>query len=282
MAMGLTAHIAEAKWLDVSRRLRLLFNRRPQEGPFRPIVQWPMRGIITVTQDDCETGQYARENDVRGNRPPDRSNTEAERRAETARTIHLWMDLPPILVTASVNSCSQRMEGRGEVMIYPLTTIWTVAPCVNRRRHSDIQIDVMNKKEMTMKTQKRLISSLLLLLAICACAGPSVPQGTQKIGHYKGAFSSMPLSGSCQFDLYRLPDGSGTFDGSFQGLEEDVFITLKGTMTGNHLEGTAYGEDVFQGSTVSGDLSADESEVSGTFSLNAPYKPTGTWNAKRK
>ena len=133
-----------------------------------------------------------------------------------------------------------------------------------------------------MKTQKQLISSLLLLLAICACAGSSVPQGAQKIGHYEGAFSSMPLSGSCQFDLYRLPDGSGTFEGAFQGLEEDVFITLKGTMTGNHLEGTAYGEDVFGGSTVSGDLLADESQVSGTFSLNAPYKPKGTWSALRK
>jgi hypothetical protein len=53
-------------------------------------------------------------------------------------------------------------------------------------------------------------------------------------------------------------------------------------MTGNHLEGTVSGEDVFSGSTVSGDLSADENKVSGTFTLNAPYSPKGTWSASRK
>ncbi|MFZ1955925.1 MAG: hypothetical protein WAU34_10555 [Desulfobacterales bacterium] len=40
--------------------------------------------------------------------------------------------------------------------------------------------------------------------------------------------------------------------------------------------------NVFGGSTVSGDLSADENEVSGNFSLNAPYSPQGTWSANRK
>jgi hypothetical protein len=72
------------------------------------------------------------------------------------------------------------------------------------------------------------------------------------------------------------------FEDAFQGLEEDVFLTLEGHMTGNHLEGTVMGEDVFGGSTVSGELSADEIEVSGTLSLNAPYSPQGTWEAKRK
>ena len=119
-----------------------------------------------------------------------------------------------------------------------------------------------------MKTLKQIISlGLLFVLAIYGCAGPSLPQGAQKIGRYEGTFSSALLSGSCQFDLYRLPD---------------VFLTLKGKMTGNHLEGTVFGEDVFGGSTVSGDLSADEKRVSGTFALNAPYSPKGTWVATRK
>lgn len=121
---------------------------------------------------------------------------------------------------------------------------------------------------------------LLAVMYVCGCA--SVPQGAQKIGRYEGTFSSVPLSGSCLMDIYRLPDGSGMFEGSFQGMEEDVFLGLKGKMTGNHLEGTVFGEDVFGGSTVSGDLSADESEVSGTFSLNAPYSPNGTWSARRQ
>jgi hypothetical protein len=130
--------------------------------------------------------------------------------------------------------------------------------------------------------RKLIISGLLFLVAIYGCAGPSLPQGAQKIGRYEGTFSSALLSGSCQFDLYRMPDGSGSFEGAFQGLEEDVFLTLKGNITGNHLEGTVFGEDVFGGSTVSGDLSADENEVSGTFALNAPYSPKGTWVATRK
>ena len=134
-----------------------------------------------------------------------------------------------------------------------------------------------------MKTLKQIISlGLLFVLAIYGCAGPSLTQGAQKIGRYEGRFSSALLSGSCQIDLYRLPDGSGTFEGAFQGMETDVFLTLKGKMTGNHLEGTVFGEDVFGGSTVSGDLSADEYKVSGTFSLNAPYNPKGTWSAERK
>jgi len=133
-----------------------------------------------------------------------------------------------------------------------------------------------------MKIGKHFIQiGLLFLFVIYACGGASVPPGAKKIGHYEGTFNSALLSGSCQMDLYRLPDGSGTFEGAFQGMETDVFLTLKGKMTGNHLEGTVFGEDVFGGSTVSGDLSADENEVSGTFSLNAPYSPTGTWSAKR-
>jgi len=134
-----------------------------------------------------------------------------------------------------------------------------------------------------MKIQKQFIRiGLLFLLAIYACGCASIPPGAKKIGRYEGSFTSAPLSGSCQFDLYRLPDGSGTFEGAFQGLEEDVFLSLKGTITGNHLEGTVMGEDVLGGSTVSGDLSTDENEVSGTFSLNAPYSPKGTWSASRK
>ena len=134
-----------------------------------------------------------------------------------------------------------------------------------------------------MNTHRQLIMmGLLFLLAIYGCGGASLPQGAQKIGHYEGTFTSPLLSGPCQMDLYRLPDGSGTFEGSFQGTEEDVFLTIKGKMTGNHLEGTVFGEDVFGGSTVSGDLSTDENEVSGTFSLNAPQSPKGTWVATRK
>jgi hypothetical protein len=83
-------------------------------------------------------------------------------------------------------------------------------------------------------------------------------------------------------DLYRLPDGSGRFEGAWQGTEEDVFLTLRGKITGNHLDGTVFGEDVFGGSTVSGDLSADETEINGTFSLNAPHSLKGAWSAKRK
>ncbi|MFZ0242996.1 MAG: hypothetical protein WAL90_15235 [Desulfobacterales bacterium] len=134
-----------------------------------------------------------------------------------------------------------------------------------------------------MKTRKLMIMlGLLLLAAIYACSGVSTPKGAHKIGRYEGTFSSAPLSGSCRFDLYRLPDGSGMFEGAFQGMETDVFLTLEGDMIGNHLEGTVTGEDVFGGSTVSGDLSPDENEVTGTFSLNAPYSPEGTFTAKRK
>ena len=72
-----------------------------------------------------------------------------------------------------------------------------------------------------MKIEKQfIVLGLVFLLALYACGGASVPPGANKIGHYEGSFTSAPLSGSCQFDLYRLPDGSGTFEGAFQGLEE--------------------------------------------------------------
>ena len=141
----------------------------------------------------------------------------------------------------------------------------------------------MKWEGQTMKIEKRfIILGVLFLSAIYSCSGASIPKGAHKIGRYEGTFTSAMLSGTCQMDLYRLPDGSGMFEGAWQGTEEDVFLTLEGHMSGNHLEGTVMGEDVFGGSTVSGELSPDENELSGTFSLNAPYSPKGTWSAKRK
>ncbi len=137
-------------------------------------------------------------------------------------------------------------------------------------------------RTINMNNLRRLILLGLFFLVGAYGCGSSLPPGTQKIGHYEGTFSSVPLSGPCQADLYRLPDGSGTFEGNFQGMEEDVFLTFRGQMTANRLDGTVFGEDVFGGSTITGVLSPDETEVNGTFSLNAPYSPNGTWNARRK
>ena len=123
-----------------------------------------------------------------------------------------------------------------------------------------------------MKIKKQfIVIGLLFLTAIYACGGASLPQGAQKIGRYEGTFTSALLYGPCQVDLYRLPSGNGTFEGYFQGTEEDVFLTIKGQMTGNNLEGTFFGEGVFAGSTISGTLTDDENSMSGTFTLNTAY-----------
>jgi hypothetical protein len=134
-----------------------------------------------------------------------------------------------------------------------------------------------------MNTHRQLIVlGLLFVLTIYGCGGASIPQGAQKIGRYEGTFTSAMLSGTCQVDLYRLPNGNGTFEGYFQGTEEDVFLSMKGQMTGNNLEGTFFGEGVFAGSTISGVLTGDENSMSGTFALNTAYSVKGTWIAQRK
>ena len=134
-----------------------------------------------------------------------------------------------------------------------------------------------------MNTRRQIIVlGLLFVLTLYGCGGSSLPQGGQKIGRYEGSFTSALLYGPCQVDLYRLPSGNGTFEGSFQGAEEDVFLTIKGQMTGNNLEGTFFGEGVFAGSTISGTLTDDENSMSGTFTLNTAYSVKGTWKTQRK
>ena len=134
-----------------------------------------------------------------------------------------------------------------------------------------------------MNTRRQIIIlGLLFVLTLYGCGGASLPQGGQKIGRYEGTFTSALLYGPCQVDLYRLPSGNRTFEGYFQGTEEDVFLTIKGQMTGNNLEGTFFGEGVFAGSTISGTLTDDENSMSGTFSLNTAYSVKGTWKAQRK
>ena len=134
-----------------------------------------------------------------------------------------------------------------------------------------------------MKKRRHLIAyGLLFVLALYGCGGSSLPQGARKIGRYEGTFTTALFNGICQVDLYRLPDGSGTFEGYFQAINEDYFFSMKGELTGYTLEGTFSGEGLFGGSTISGVLARDKNSMSGTFALDAPDSPKGTWKAKRK
>ena len=83
-------------------------------------------------------------------------------------------------------------------------------------------------------------------------------------------------------DFYRFPGGGATFEGSFQAANEDYFFNMKGQLTGYNLEGTLFGEGLFEGSTISGVLSRDENSLNGVFALNTAYSPKENWNAQRK
>ena len=123
---------------------------------------------------------------------------------------------------------------------------------------------------------------LVFFLGLIGCAS-SMPQGAKKIGRYEGTFRGQQIFGVCKIDLYQLPNGNEAFEGKFMPTNKNPKMSVIGKMTGKNLEGTLSGVGLtMDGSTITGVLSDDKSNMNGTFSLNMLKRQKGTWKATVK
>jgi len=137
--------------------------------------------------------------------------------------------------------------------------------------------------------KKSLIIIILFWISclLMSCAGSKsipaklIPEGSQSLGVYEGAFRGDMSKGSILIHLFQTPEGDKLFGAtiSIEPFEPDVGLALfvRGKMTANSLEGE------FQGNasgTLSGQLSSDGHQLTGSFNLTDLNN--GTWQAKKK
>jgi hypothetical protein len=106
-----------------------------------------------------------------------------------------------------------------------------------------------------------------------------IPKGSTKTGALEGSFAGTRFVGSCRIDIFELQDGTKRFEGSFSGEGMDATVFLRGTVSGNQLEGGF--QDPADGS-ISGSLSPDGSQIKGTYKMTSPSMDNGTWQATEK
>jgi len=124
----------------------------------------------------------------------------------------------------------------------------------------------------------------LLLLASCAacalfgCAAMTgVPQGSELVGVYNGAFNGDYNEGSIEVKLYQSPAGGYRFDGHLE--QNGNFVNIEGEMKAGELQGQILLP--FEG-VISGKLSTDGESFSGTYKFNVPPYDHGTWQARKQ
>jgi len=133
---------------------------------------------------------------------------------------------------------------------------------------------------------KKFITILILLWVSCllmSCGGSkSIPEGSHTLGVFKGSFDGVRYGGSIRIHLFQTPEGEKLFRAtvSVEPNERTVPAALfvRGKMTANSLEGE------FQGNTsgtLSGQLSSDGSQLTGSFNITAPGLNDGTWQAHK-
>lgn len=118
-------------------------------------------------------------------------------------------------------------------------------------------------------------SRILLLgwvVMLASCAAGTVPQGSQSLGTYKGILRGNVFDGPIQVQLFQTPDGETIFTGQFVHTIYDGEYYFRGTVTGRLMAGR-----ISLGlGTISGELSEDRTQMSGTFRLAQNH---GTWKA---
>ena len=135
--------------------------------------------------------------------------------------------------------------------------------------------------------KKKSFTIIILFWVIClltSCAGLNfIPEGSQSLGDYEGSFDGDVYGGTIQIQLFQMPEGDKLFKATVDVKDAQPFeakaLFVRGKMTANSLEG------VFQGDasgTLSGQLSSDDNQLTGSFNLTAPGLNDGTWQAKKK
>ena len=128
---------------------------------------------------------------------------------------------------------------------------------------------------------KYLIGLILILVTstLVGCGSSAyIPQGSAKTATFEGTFFGTQFTGTCRIDIFELSDGAQRFEGNLTG-EESFSVFLRGTVTGNRLDGQLQAP---ADGNISGTLSPDGNQISGNYTLTSPSTDNGTWKAVKK
>lgn len=109
---------------------------------------------------------------------------------------------------------------------------------------------------------------------LSSCVAGLVPQGSQSLGAYRGILRGNVFDGPIQVQIFQTPDGETIFTGQFVNTLYDGEYYFRGTVAGRIMEGKislGFG-------TITGELSEDGTQMSGTFRLAQNH---GSWTANR-
>ena len=120
---------------------------------------------------------------------------------------------------------------------------------------------------------------IAVVLSGCAPINP-IPEGSTLLGVYEGSYNGKFSWGDCETKLYRTPNGTIAFLGTFTDSSGDGLpAVFNGQVTNGKMNGI-FSQPV--DGTVSGELSADGRSMSGTFKISDPPFDHGPWNGQKK
>ena len=132
---------------------------------------------------------------------------------------------------------------------------------------------------MREKSFTRFIILKIVCLLISCSEIIFIPKGSQSLGVYEGSFDGVMYGGTIRIHLFQTPERDKLFEATISGVnnpgdKENGALFVRGKMTANFLERE------FQGNasgTLSGQLSSDGNQLSGSFKLTD--RNNGTWKA---
>ena len=134
--------------------------------------------------------------------------------------------------------------------------------------------------------KKKSFTIIILFWFSCllmSCAGSKfIPEGSQSLGIYEGPFDGDVYGGSIRIHLFQTPEGDKLFTGTVAVVDaqpsESNALFVRGKMTANSLEGKFQGNE---SGKLSGQLSSDGNQLTGSFNITAPGLNDGTWQARK-
>ena len=120
---------------------------------------------------------------------------------------------------------------------------------------------------------------ILVTSTLIGCASSEyIPQGSAKTATFEGTFFGTRFTGTSRIDIFELSDGTQRFEGNLAG-EDMVTVFLRGTVAGNRLDGQLQAP---ADGSISGSMSPDGNQISGSYTLTSPSTDNGTWKALKK
>jgi hypothetical protein len=134
---------------------------------------------------------------------------------------------------------------------------------------------------------KKSLTIIILFWISCllmSCAGSEfIPEGSQSLGVYEGSFDGDVYGGTIRTHLFQTSEGDKLFTASVAVVDaepsDQQTLFVRGKMTMNSLKGEFQG---YASGTLSGQLSSDGNQLTGSFNLTAPGINDGTWQARKK